>query len=408
MQPHTSWFQLLASSPGPVLFPAPTAVFTETPCAQPHAGLALDTGRLPSAHIHNNAMITNLSSVKPLSLNSDDPWTRAHLRACVHASDECTACSIAIICCSCCSLRFTPGPPPMSPKAATHHSRSASPTLFRDLGNHSPPPNFDSWSNTHDDDAYARALAECDTCDNSSCPRGHDEPASWTIIVEQFDEGSEEFFDRTFRACTACNHSCKKTFMSHRIKSRHFDNSSKAAVVPSSGAQESAGSNAKETTTPNDVVTTVGPHLTPGIPWPASPSTSSRPITPLEIFSVVAQRHRTSCAHIHSACPTCAHGITCCACKNLHTAPARLRLHCIICSHFACVTCTTPFCCSCRKFWFPGDAPTTVLANRFRGGARSTKSSKKGSSSLSQSSGPGSLVSAVSCHASPDPFATKV
>ena len=46
-----------------------------------------------------------------------------------------------------------------------------------------------------------------------------------------------------------------------------------------------------------------------------------------------------------------------------------------------------------------------MLANRFRGGARSTKSSKKGSSSSSQSSGPGSLASARSRQNFPDPFA---
>ncbi|KAF8689760.1 hypothetical protein AX14_003186 [Amanita brunnescens Koide BX004] len=46
-----------------------------------------------------------------------------------------------------------------------------------------------------------------------------------------------------------------------------------------------------------------------------------------------------------------------------------------------------------------------VLANRFHGGARSTKSSKKGSNSSLQSSGPGSLASARSQQPSPDPFA---
>ena len=39
------------------------------------------------------------------------------------------------------------------------------------------------------DEAYSRAFAEYDTCDNSSCVRGANEPASWTITVEQFDEG---------------------------------------------------------------------------------------------------------------------------------------------------------------------------------------------------------------------------
>ncbi|KAF8690297.1 hypothetical protein AX14_003015, partial [Amanita brunnescens Koide BX004] len=54
------------------------------------------------------------------------------------------------------------------------------------------------------------------------------------------------------------------------------------------------------------------------------------------------------------------------------------------------------------------DSPNIVLASRFRGGARSTKSSKKGSSSSasSQSSGPGSLATAHSQRNSPDPFVT--
>ncbi|KAF8683161.1 hypothetical protein AX14_004194 [Amanita brunnescens Koide BX004] len=47
---------------------------------------------------------------------------------------------------------------------------------------------------------------------------------------------------------------------------------------------------------------------------------------------------------------------------------------------------------------------TPALPNRFSGGARSTKLSKKGSSSLSQSSGPGSLATAHSARNSPDPF----
>ena len=127
-------------------------------------------------------------------------------------------------------------------------------------------------------------------------------------------------------------------------------------------------------------------------------------MTPLEVFSLVVRGHRVSCNHVYTACSTCSHGITCCACNALHTAPARLKLRCINCSHFACGACTTPFCCSCHKPWFPGDAPTIVLANRFRGGARSTKSSKKGSSSSSQSSGPGSLATADSGRNSPDPF----
>ncbi|KAF8629036.1 hypothetical protein AX14_011156 [Amanita brunnescens Koide BX004] len=110
---------------------------------------------------------------------------------------------------------------------------STSPALFRsDVGNGTPPPGFDSHGNDdYDDDAYAHALAEADTCDNSSCPRGTDEPATYSITVEQFDEGSEETYERTFRACSACNRSCKKSFMGHRIKARTFDNSAREALV---------------------------------------------------------------------------------------------------------------------------------------------------------------------------------
>jgi hypothetical protein len=132
---------------------------------------------------------------------------------------------------------------------------------------------------------------------------------------------------------------------------------------------------------------------------------STRPPTPLEVFSVISYTHRASCDHTFATCSTCSLGIICCSCNKLHTAPARLKLRCAACSHFACATCTTPYCCACRKPWFPGDSPTIVLASRFRGGARSTKSSKKGSSSSSQSSGPGSLATAHSERNSLDPFA---
>ena len=137
-------------------------------------------------------------------------------------------------------------------------------------------------------------------------------------------------------------------------------------------------------------------------------SDSPRPPTPLEIFSVISYAHRVSCDHLFTTCPVCSLGIICCGCNKLHTAPARLKLRCAACSHFACATCTTPYCCTCRKPWFPSDSPTVVLAARFRGGARSTKSSKKGSSSSSQSSGPGSLATAHSARNSPDPFTAPI
>ena len=389
-QPRSSWFQLLTS---PSLPPASLLTSTSTGFVEnklsthPHVA-HVQTMSHPrpdfpehsaSNFINNDTVISNIATGESsaLAINLTDPWTRAHLRVCAHANDKCAACSIALICCSCRALRYTPGPPPPSPGPLVHRSRSASPILFRDVGNGSPPPDADSVSLSYDDDAYTRALAESDTCDNSGCPRGQNEPASWTITVQMFDEGSEEHYDRTFRACTACNRACKRSFMGHTISARVFDNSSK----------EFLNKSLKETLNKTD------------------PPTDSRPDTPLQVFSKVARAHRISCSHAFSTCSTCSLGVTCCKCNNTHTAPARLKLRCAICCHHACDTCITPFCCSCRKPWFPADSPTLVLANRFRGGARSTRSSKKGSGSSSQSSGPGSLASARSQQPSPDPFA---
>ena len=406
-QPRTSWFQLLSSSPAPAPFPLPATAVTESFSVQPHVNLAANSKHSLSTHFDNNDVITNLSSsaegnLHP-GLNPADPWTRAHIRVCAHAKDTCAACSISLTCCSCRSLRYSPGLPPVSPTPPAHRSRSASPVLFRDVGNAPTPPGFCDESNpVHDDDAYARALAEHDTCDNFSCPRGTNEPATWTIIVEQFDEGAEEMYDRTFRACGACNRSCKRSFMTHKIKSRTFDNSTRKA-------------NAPPTPPKNDPIRKPASMLVDSsetLPAPAPTRGTSNdelcsnpPTPPLEAFAVISFSHRVSCSHVFETCSTCSLGIVCCGCNKLHTAPARLKLRCAVCHHFACVLCTTPFCCSCRKPWFPSDSPTLVLAQRFRGGARSTKSSKKGSSSSSQSSGPGSLATAHSTRNSPDPFA---
>ena len=123
----------------------------------------------------DNILITDLASSLTVPLLTD-PWHRAHARNCTHATAACAACSISLTCCSCRSLRFTPGPAPVSPVApSTRRSRSASPALFRtDVGNGTPPPGFDSHVDEYDDDAYTRALADSDTCDNSSCPNGPD------------------------------------------------------------------------------------------------------------------------------------------------------------------------------------------------------------------------------------------
>ncbi|KAF8723941.1 hypothetical protein AX14_008984 [Amanita brunnescens Koide BX004] len=341
-KPSTSWSRLLIS---PALPPTPhlpptafsAAALPATPCLN-NAALALQSvGCLPTSTLSANPALTNISTTLAPVTNPSDPWTRAHMHICAHAADACAACSIALVCCSCRALRFTPGPPPASPATPaqpSHRSRSASPVMFRDVGN-APSPAYTDCNVTPDDDAYMRALAECDTCDNFSCPRGSGERATWTLIVQQFDEGAEEFYDRTFRACGACNRACKRSFMGHKILSHAFDNSSSKATARITTQVATSATLAVDT--PADTLAASdGNALTLTI---ASTSvdalTNSRPTTPLQVFSAVTRAH----------------------------------------------------------------------PNRFRGGARSTRSSsKKGSSSSSQSSGLGSLASARSQQHSPDPF----
>ncbi|KAF8697732.1 hypothetical protein AX14_001263 [Amanita brunnescens Koide BX004] len=231
-----------ASSLTTGLFPAASPLFPPPP--QVPRGLLSPVAAVQSAvELHNNDQISDLGTGLPLPAASD-PWHRAHVRVCAHAITPCAACSVALFCCTCRALRFTPGPAPVSPSESTApHQRtwSVSPVLFRsNVGNGTPPPGFDSYDNDdHDDDAYIRALAETDTCDNSSCPRGGDEPATYTITVEHFDEELEETYNCDFRACSACNRSCKKSFMGHRIKARVFDNSTREALA--SRAERPAG-----------------------------------------------------------------------------------------------------------------------------------------------------------------------
>ena len=222
-----SWASSLAAGLFPPTFQLPTS-FNAPQGTQPVEAVP-SADRLCQPPLMDNTLITNLAVfLAPLP---SDPWHIAHLRACAHASTACAACSVAFVCCSCRALRFTPGTAPIASPPPSHRSRSASPSLFRrDVGNGTPPPGFDLHSDDYDDDAYTLALAEADTCDNSSCPRGTNEPATYSITVEQFDEGSEETYDRIFHACSACNQSCRKSFMGHRIKSRTFDNSVKDAA----------------------------------------------------------------------------------------------------------------------------------------------------------------------------------
>ncbi|KAF8660749.1 hypothetical protein AX14_007333 [Amanita brunnescens Koide BX004] len=207
---------------------------------QPSGEAVQTTDGLYQRPLSDNTAITDLA-VFPAPSPSD-PWHIAHARVCAHATQTCAACSVAFVCCSCRALRFTPGTPPLTaPSPPLRRSRPSSPALFRNVGNGPSPLGFNNMDILPDDDAYIRALAECDTCDNSSCPRGSNEPATWSIMVERFDEGAEEHYDQIFRACGACNRTCKRSFLGCKIKSCVFDNSTRrplpmAAPQPSTTA----------------------------------------------------------------------------------------------------------------------------------------------------------------------------
>ena len=150
-KPSTSWFNLLASpAPSPVPQMPPAAIVTATPLPAPRhdAAISQPTVTLESNLMDNHLLVTNISSDAHSSTGtnlSKDPWAHAHARVCMHANQECAACSISLTCCSCCSLRYTPGPPPSFPALVSPHvtcSRSASPVLFCNVGNGSPPRSF--------------------------------------------------------------------------------------------------------------------------------------------------------------------------------------------------------------------------------------------------------------------------
>ena len=364
-----SWASSLAAGLFPAGFPVlpvppqvPRGIQPLSEAVHP-AGCLLNTPQ----PISNNDAIINLA-VFPAPSPSD-PWHLAHARVCAHANQACAACSVAFICCSCRALRFTPGPPPAAPQGLSaplpRRSRSSSPALFRNCGNGTPPPDFDDANCNHDDDAYMKALAEGDTCDNSSCPRGLNEPASYSLTVEQFDEGTEETYERIFRACTACNRSCRKSFMGHQIKSRIFDNSSReflakrgpnakrtlesakdmvksvglsSDVLFSSKASVSIPS-AHRRTVPGSVSyalehpinTATSPVASPPVaPAPkaiddnslhqdlpvlqdALRTLNARPPTPATFVATIRVKHDALCTHGVTSCPTCSCGLICCS-----------------------------------------------------------------------------------------------
>ena len=389
-----SWASSLAAGLFPTsfpVFPVPPQVPRGT---QPLSGAVHPAGCLPSTPhpMSNNDAIVNLA-VLPAP-DPSDPWHLAHARVCAHANQACAACSVAFICCSCRSLRFTPGPAPVAPPTPLpRRSRSSSPALFRNCGNGSPPPGFDNANDGYDDNAYMNALAESDTCDNSSCPCGPDEPASYSLTVEQFDEGTEEVYERIFRACSACNRSCRKSFMGHRIKSRIFDNSSRELLAKQAPTvlDTTASSSHSDTTPPpaNSTQALPGPYTTDaslsahndalGIIAglrDALRTLAGRPSTPAAFTATIRVKHNALCTHPVDSCPVCSHGLVCCSCHTLFTPAVSRHLACAGCKHVASSCCTTALCCMCNKMWLPTDsiAPVSVPTRRFYGGAGSNSS----------------------------------
>ena len=403
------------------LFP-PGFDFPELPPQVPQ-GIQPLSGAVQTAEGLCQPLLFNNTAIKDLAVfpapSPSDPWHIAHARVCAHAAQACAACSAAFICCSCRALRFTPGTPPLSaPSLPLRHSRSSSPTLFRDVGNGPSPLGFDDANTMPDDDAYARALAECDTCDNSSCPRGNDEPATWTITVQQFDEGAEEHYDRTYRACGACNWACKRSFMGLKIQSHIFDNSTRvppnapketpldrgrpsarlplplpqgspvaATVRPNHDAYATATAAAAASETPLGAATALRVPSDDGVPTIAPldfistlqdtlRSLNERPPTPVAFVAAVRIKHDTLCVHQVDTCTACSNGLVCCSCRSLFNPAATRHLKCTNCKHVAHTCCTTGHCCRCGKLWMPSDLalPVRGPARCFLGGVGSNSS----------------------------------
>ncbi|KAF8722665.1 hypothetical protein AX14_009701 [Amanita brunnescens Koide BX004] len=394
-----SWASSLATGLFPPSFELPEPVQVP-PGIQPLGMAVRPVGCLPQPFepLHDNLLVTNLAVFPAPS--SSDPWHAAHMRVCAHASAACAACSVAFVCCSCRALRFTPGMAPTVPQLPSaqpgplQRSRSASPALFRlDVGNGPPPPEFDSHCDDHDDDAYLQALIDSDTCDNSSCPSGQDAPAHYTITVEAFDVGLEEFYDRKYRACAACNRACKKSFLGCRIKSWLFDNSVKDnrphsdnATKPRTARRTAPvpGSAAYAHEHPADEPIPITPPGALGDPLKVVGSLqdalltlNARPPTPAAFVATVRVRHDAACSHPVTSCPDCSLGLVCCGCHRLFAPAVARHLSCTNCKHIASTCCASAFCCSCNKPWMHTDsiAPVQLPARRFYGGAGSTHAS---------------------------------
>ncbi|KAF8671390.1 hypothetical protein AX14_005693 [Amanita brunnescens Koide BX004] len=184
--------------------------------------------------------------------------------------------------------------------------------------------------------------------------------------------------------------------MGHKVKSRAFDNSTKASrdveetspstnpnkvkaaparrsgLIPGSAsyAREHPADAAPPTQKNNDSLATVLQD--------ALRTLNARPPTPAAFVATVRVKHDAMCAHPVSSCPACSCGLVCCCCKLLFTPAVARHLACKQCGHIAYSCCQSASCCKCGKPWLPTDAvvpPTAPLAQRFRGGAGSGNAS---------------------------------
>ena len=217
-----------------------------------------------------------------------------------------------------------------------------------------------------------------------------------------------------YRACSACNRACKKSFLGNKIKSRQFDNSTRAtAKAPNTPGPVPKDRTTGSLTIPAPISPVAPPIRHPGPvpgsaayarehpvgnapitqapPPPALDSSlpdvaklqdalltlSARPATPAAFVATVRVKHDTLCSHPVSSCPTCSHGLVCCDCKRLFMPAVARHLACMACKHIAFSCCDSPSCCNCGKFWMPTDSILPPLAfaqplfNKLRGGAGS-------------------------------------
>ena len=152
------------------------------------------------------------------------------------------------------------------------------------------------------DDAYSRALAECDTCENFGCPRGDSEPASWTITVLQFDESSEDtsWFSLTASRAPSPIPQLPPAAIDAAMPlpaPRHVA----AIALPTTSLQSNLIDNIDLVTNISSLAYSVAKVDATKDPW--------------------AHAHTRVCAHANQECSACSISLTCCSCRALRYTP---------------------------------------------------------------------------------------